>query len=519
MKKPKAKLISAALTAALGVCVFLFWYVGFPHALSYHEQYQLFLWTSDYLLERISVPGGVSDWIGEFIVQFYYIEWIGALLLALLFMLLLRITRWLIVPTLLLWLMGDPNALLSYAVALTVAAGAARINKSSGTKGFMCDIILIPFIYWASGPMAWVYVLLRSIRIGWLGCALPLWLLSLHLAVYQWLLPQWPLEMVLLPELFYRIPLQCPTLMWMIPLVTVVTMGTEAWLRENPSKMIRLGVGIVHYAACIALLWTGISKGYDREMYELIWQDYQVRNEQWDAIIERAKEYQVKTSFSSVCVNLALAEKRMLADRMFDFYQSGEDALIMPRIRDLTSMLPSMEVFWRLGMVNAAQRYAFDTQESILNGRKSGRCTKRIAECMLVNGHLKTAEKQLSLLRNTLFYRHWAQQATADAKVKALRYQQDFLFSYAEMDKMLGLLFMGNKDNKMALDYFIGQLLLKGDVQAFAQYLPMVQQYGGYQRMPLGYQDVALCIQRQGNVPDSPYANYVKRISAERRNR
>ena len=84
---------------------------------------------------------------------------------------------------------------------------------------------------------------------------------------------------------------------------------------------------------------------------------------------------------------------------------------------------------------------------------------------------------------------------------------------------MLGLLFMGNKDNKMALDYFIGQLLLKGDVQAFAQYLPMVQQYGGYQRMPLGYQDVALCIQRQGNVPDSPYANYVKRISAERRNR
>ena len=78
---------------------------------------------------------------------------------------------------------------------------------------------------------------------------------------------------------------------------------------------------------------------------------------------------------------------------------------------------------------------------------------------------------------------------------------------------------MDNQDNKMALDYFMGQLLLKGDVQGFAKNLPIVQQHGGYQRMPLGYQDVVMCIQQQGNVPDSPYANYVKRKSAERRDR
>ena len=95
----------------------------------------------------------------------------------------------------------------------------------------------------------------------------------------------------------------------------------------------------------------------------------------------------------------ALAQQRLLADRMFDFYQTGEDALILPRTRDLTSMLPSAEVFWRLGMVNSAQRYMFDTQESILNARKSGRCTKRIAECMMVNGHYQTARKQTALLR------------------------------------------------------------------------------------------------------------------------
>ena len=69
----------------VGIGVFLFWYVGYPHALSYQEQYQLFLWTGDYFWERVSLPGGLADWLGEFIVQFYYVEWLGALLLALLF--------------------------------------------------------------------------------------------------------------------------------------------------------------------------------------------------------------------------------------------------------------------------------------------------------------------------------------------------------------------------------------------------------------------------------------------------
>lgn len=45
---------------------------------------------------------------------------------------------------------------------------------------------------------------------------------------------------------------------------------------------------------------------------------------------------------------------------MFDFYQSGDDALIMPRMRDLTSNLPSAEAYYRLGLVNSAQRYMFD---------------------------------------------------------------------------------------------------------------------------------------------------------------
>ena len=491
MKKRIGNYYNWGLSVLVGIGLFLFWYVAYPHALSYQEQYQLFLWTGDYFWERVSLPGGLADWLGEFIVQFYYVEWLGALLLALLFVALQRLVARLlpegvwcllsVVPVvLLLWLMGDINVLLSLPVAIVLALALASIRWPK--RLFWLDVLIVPLAYWLIGPAVWLYGVIRVIQLSWKQLWTACWLVAVQLMAYAWLLPQWPLDMVMTGLNYYRIPLHHPQ-------------------------------------------WNG----YDKDMYELIRMDYLVRNERWDEIVKRAGQYQVRTPFWSNCVNLALSQKRLLADRMFDFYQSGEDALIMPRVRDLTSMLPSAEAFWRLGMVNSAQRYMFDTQESILNGRKSGRCTKRIAECMMVNGHYQTAAKQLDLLKKSLFYRGWAEETEANlnevwvnahpvyGKLRQLRYKENFLYNYEEMDKMLGLLFMNNNQNKMALDYFLAQLLLKGDMRSFQQYLGLAQQYGGYRQMPLGYQDVMRCIQAQGNVPGSPFANYAKRMMERNR--
>ncbi len=518
MKTGVKKYWNWGVSVLVGIGIFLFWYCWYPHALSYQEQYQLFLWTADYLIEKCSIPGGFADWIGEFIVQFYYVEWLGALLLAMVFVIMQRLCLRLLqnhgdsphvirlrlltqgtVPmilslipvVLLLWLMGDINVMLSLPIAiiLSLALACWRIKKSlipelrSPTRCLSwTDIFILPVAYWLAGPAVWIYVIIRIIQTGWKHLWTAGWLLAVMMISYAWLLPQWPLRQVMTGLTYYRIPLHYPQL-----------------------------------------------NGYDKDMYELIRQDYLVRNERWDEIVKRAGDYQVKTAFWSNCVNLALSQKRLLADRMFDFYQSGEDALTMPRVRDLTSMLPTAEAFWRLGMINSAQRYMFDTQESILNGKKSGRCTKRIAECMIVNGHYKTAAKQLDILKKSLFYSNWAEEMETliksnkvdshplYGKLRKLRYKDNFLYSYEEIEKMFGLLFINNQDNKMALDYFMGQMLLKGQMQGFQQYMGWVQQYGGYRQMPLGYQDAMRCIQMQGNVTGSPYAEYVKRMMANRR--
>ena len=211
-----AKYWNIGLSMLVGIGMFLFWYVAYPHALSYQEQYQLFLWTGDHFVERMSVPGGFADWLGEFIVQFYYVEWLGALLLALLFVALQRLTArllpqsWLLlslVPVVLLWwLMGDINVLLSLPVAVVLALSLAcvRLEKS------WLDVIIIPLAYWLIGPAVWLYLVIRVVQSGWKHLWTAGWLTAVQLMVYAWLLPQWPLQMAMTGLNYYRIPLHYP---------------------------------------------------------------------------------------------------------------------------------------------------------------------------------------------------------------------------------------------------------------------------------------------------------------------
>ncbi|MBR6964206.1 MAG: hypothetical protein IKH86_11360 [Prevotella sp.] len=563
------------MSVLFGVGVWLFWWQLYPHALSYQEQYQLFQLTGDYFCERLCAIGGLADWLGEFVTQFYFIPSLGAFFLAVVFVALQRQTAkvcnfpntglWLLsfVPSLLLlWLMGDESVLLSYPLALLMVMSVACLVSSG--ENIVCgfrftdqssnhkvqsskfkvqspnhkvqslfaaaDALLVVVLYWLAGPAVWLYALLRVVlKRNWLWLWLPLWVALVMLLARAMVLQQWPWQEVLLTMTYYRVPMQVPVLLWLIPLVIVglVALGRERVLGNGGSvgrSRTSFGWLLLGGVACVVVGFLAVAKGFPKDKYELIRQDYLVRSEQWDEIVERAQRYQVPTAFSSVCVNLALGMRHELADRMFSFYQSGEDALIMPRYRDLTSDLPSAEAFWRLGFVNSAQRYMFDIQESILNGKKSCRCTQRIVECIMVNGHYNVARKHLELLKNTLFYRSWALNAEKylnnDAwvnthpvwgRLRRLRFKDNFLFSYSEMDTMLGMLYDNNHENRLALEYFLGQLLLKGSMQKFMQYLQWAQQSGFYQSMPIGYQDAVRCVQQQGNVAGSPYAGYVKR--------
>lgn len=127
-------------------------------------------------------------------------------------------------------------------------------------------------------------------------------------------------------------------------------------------------------------------------------------------------------------------------------------------------------------MINESLRYAFDTQESLINNRKSGRWMSRMAECQILNGRYDVAEKYLDILSNSLFYRKWAEEkrqflrnddAIASdpiyAYLESVRYQNDFLYYYPEMDKMLAILYSQNRNNVLAAWYYQAWIALKNN--------------------------------------------------------
>lgn len=488
----------AALVTAVGV--WLFWWLRHPEYLCYHEQNQLFEWTAAYFAADVSVAGGLADYVGEFIVQFFYVPWLGALLVGLLFAA-LQVVSWgcirsyanglvakkwlalsLVPPILLTLVMGDLDVLLSFPVAVTVAVGVAWVANRRGLA-WWADVCIVAVLFWLiGGGAAWLYVALRlgfALSRGarrWAVLVLIPWLAVVEGVAYRCVLRQYPRPDVMLGINYHRVPCQ------------------------QPFRTI----------------------GFRGDICNILRFNMLVRNEDWDGILTLARQRQAPNDFTCNCVNLALGMKRQLADRMFTFYQTGGGALICPLVRNSLSMYPSMEALWRLGLTTEALRYAFDLQESILRDRMSGRLTKRIAECYIVNGEYSIAQKHLDILKRTLFYSTWALEkerllGNEDliardpdlAQARRFRFHDRQIFSYDEKEKIFGLLFSENHDNRLALDYFMCDLLLKGKRQEFQKYMVWVQQYGGYSSMPRGYQDALRVMQSPTEMPNSPYGAYV----------
>ena len=483
------------MTLAFGVVVFLFWSIRYPYVLAYQEQLQLFLFDGDYFAERMAEPGGLARYIAEFLVQFYNGAAIGALIIALLFMLVQRLT-WLLMrakshyllsflPALMLWYaMGDENVMLTYVVALVMALSVALAwtRWCAGIalwKKLIVALVAIPVLYWLIGPMV---LLVALVMMPWL-VAMPavVYALTLMLLSAQWL--PFPMTRVMLGVSYYRVPATLPYMLMAIPVVTLLLTWFAKCLPQ-PRKWVRYAEALVF----AILILVPQAYGFDTRKYDLIEYDYLVRVGDWNAIIKKAEKQMPDLPMSVSATNLALAKTNQLGDRAFDFFQRGTEGLLPRFERNFATAQLTGEIYFNLGLVNTAQRFAFEAMEAIPNYNKSARVVKRLAETNLINGQYEVARKYLKILEKTVFYRPWAQRMMAMlgdenainrhplyGMLRQYRLHDDFLFSERELDKICGQLFIHNQQNQMAAQYLLMMPLLDGDVSRFMNYVQYVQ--------------------------------------------
>lgn len=538
MKNLMIKSWKPLLSLLFGVAVVIFWSVPYMSGLCFQEQYQMFLFDIGYFLERIVLPGGLADYISEFLVQFYYMPVLGGTIIALLLMSIQAISWGLMkqygmkavfpgyllsfVPSIVLWCaMGDQNLLLSFVVALSGALLMGWIHNRFHNRlvKVVFELVSTALVYWFLGPVVFLYAALMIgdtlmkgkqnghilSSLGYSACLLILTVAWILLTTQSL---QYPLYRIFSGLNYYRYPgtvspLPLGVMIWT---VVVVFFGMvpdgHAWIKKLQQSKVVIAVA---YVLVIVASWFGIKASFDEMTYDLIDYDFLVRTEQWDKIIEKAEKKPATTPLSVSCVNLALSQKGMLADRLFEFYQNGGEGLFPTFTRDMISPVSTAEIFFRLGMVNDAERYMFEAQEAIPNYRKSARLTRRIIECEIINGNYQVAAKLLRRLQKTLFYSNWANQMMAllgnekainrhpiYGKLRKYREKkQDFLFSDREMDQMLGLLFLNDNHNRMAYEYLMCYELLQRDLEKFVQYYPLGR-FVGYDHIPRSFQEILI---------------------------
>ena len=526
------------LSLLFGVAVTVFWAVPYVSGLCYQEQYQMFLFDGDYFLERIMLPGGLADYVSEFLVQFYYMPVVGGIIIALLLVGIQR-TVWALmrkygtkhdfpgyllsfVPSITLWCtMGDQNVLLSFVVALLGALVMGWIHNRFHNRlvKVVFELVSAALVYWCLGPVVYVYAalligdtMLRGQRKGNLLSAVG-YSAGIGVLTIAWILIttqtlQYPLSRIFSGLNYYRYPGGTYLMLYVVmalavavPFLGMISTSNATLQKLQQSKWVMA----VSYVVVIVASIFGIKASFDEQTYELINYDFLVRTEQWNKIIKKAEKESASTPLGVSCVNLALSQTGQLADRLFDFYQNGEEGLIPTFTRDMILPVSTSEIFYRLGMVNDAERYMFEAQEAIPNYRKSSRLTRRIAECELINGNYKVAAKLLRRLEKTLFYRKWAEQTMAllgnekainrhpiYGKLRKYREKkQDFLFSDREMDQMLGILFLNDKTNKMAYEYLVCYELLQRNMDKFMEYYPLGR-FVGYDHIPRSFQEILI---------------------------
>ena len=367
--------------AVLSIVVFCFWLFCYPFIPVVREMSILFLWNCDYLTERMMVPGGAAQYLGEGIAQFFLNPVNAALAYAILFILaqkpssiLLRQffptmkdkVRFLfsLIPPVLLWYVAMlPHIPLTPTMAalLVMAAGCGIMSIQAKRTRLIVLCLVIPVMYWLTGPMA-VLLVLCSIR--WIPLTATLFAACLIGSSY---VTPYPLEQI---------------------------------------------VKGIDYN------WSGVRK---MGTYEEMECDMLMRQQKWDKILQKFKSPEspaVRSAYIYALHQLGQMSKNEFLSRIVvpqNMYSSEPSVFCVGDVHFvvyfgslssafMVSDLASM-IYWPY----ISQRAAFEAMEYIPNYNKSGRALKRLTEICIITGQYELARKYLSILDETTFYRRWVQ--------------------------------------------------------------------------------------------------------------
>ncbi len=546
--------------------LFTFLQTSFQYHFYYIEQSQLFLFSEAYIGNKLVLPGGFSMLVAEFLVQFFIRPYIGPLVTAALLTGVGICTAGIVkqiapasglfilyvLPVLaLLFMHFDFNyrvqGTVCYLMMTALLCGYMRIRND--LFRLVAGCVLVPVLFWLAGSIAVLFAGMACLFEGLQKT--PKWYISLIgvaevllmgigtvyfslMGEYRW---------VFGPDLYYHYTLHPKEIIyysWIcLPLVFLVAF----FLRNRKGlsgKKLFAGISCVVQLAMIGIvLWWGIPKYSDAKTLRLKKLDYFARTEQWDKTIEECKGK--LTNFLYMChLNMALANKGELSDKMFNFDQRGPQGLLVQwnKSENISCMLS--DIYFTMGATASSQEMAFEGYVSAMEDGNP-RMLKRLVQTNLIYGTYPIAEKYISILEKTYAYRDWAesqrkylyndQAVESDPVLGTRRRMLPDRNSLAMIDGLTGdleLFLEKGPANSAALQYLGAMYLLAKNLEGFKV---LIEKYYGTEflpALPVHFQEAVIVMSekepdywKRFNISETivaRFADYKKQVLANRNN-
>ncbi len=212
--------------------------------------------------------------------------------------------------------------------------------------------------------------------------------------------------------------------------------------------------------AVLAVFLYTMRRPTDEAVYEL---SYYASRGEWGKIESRCRKLPMADEpLLQNYWSLAMAERGLLADRLFAQPWVSPRSIIDLNQRSPMAYMLFSDIFWSMGQVGLAQRYAFEANEAL--GNSSPRMLKRLVDTNLAFGQQAVADKYMRLLGHA----YAPNPIEIMCKSHCIPTDNAFAFDPAFKPDLLATL-RTNPEHKATMQYLGCMCLLSKDVPGFAE--------------------------------------------------
>lgn len=411
----------------LFVLLFLLLQIGYSYHFFYIEQFQLFMFSEYYLLETVFRPGGLSVYLGEFLVQFFYYPLVGEIVSALLLICIAGLVKkcdsfdntcffqeGLILLFLLIDIL-DFNFIYAGIVAYLFCVIFLLVYKQirRDTVRMLTGCLMICLLYLIAGSVFVIFavsLLILEIKrhdVKKSSFLVPVIFTILLLFYLDYTGYMYYSEMICFADGIYALKggagwvIYAPWLL--LALSPLLSPYFDFVFAVIKNKYWKVGTQIVLLFFCCAFL---LSEYDDRKSLPVKKYAYYADHKKWEQILNSCKRQKPTDLLCLNYQNLALAELGILADSLLLYTQQGSKGLFVDWNMTPFVSMTLQKICYSYGDIASARKYAFECN---VCARFAGypQTLKMLAACNWEMGECAVVDKYLSYLHKTWVYRDW----------------------------------------------------------------------------------------------------------------